>query len=177
MQGLIQFVMGELPDTEIIPSDFQELLTVGKKDVEVQLFGFSWHLYTIEEWERREIVRRVANSDALTKLRLVKVEFLTQSITEVTRVSDKKLFSFTTSERKPIIRSLLLTLDSKVIDELYDCYSLLEEMAQREYEAKYAGLREQVKTSFFGSAGESSELSSSKTQPTQDSSSSSEIQS
>jgi len=166
--------MGELPEPDSIPVDFQKLLLVGKKDAEIQLYGFMWHLCTVEEWERREVVRRIANLDTISKIRLAKVEFLTQAIIEVTRIPERTKFDFTTSDKKIVLRNLLLTLDSKVVDELYECYALLEEMAQREYDEKYPGLKEQIKSSFFGSAGESSELSSSKTPPTPDSSESSE---
>jgi hypothetical protein len=169
VQSIIRFATNEIPEPDSIPSDFAELMAVGRKDAEIQFFGFSWHLYTIEEWERREIVRRLANLDPISKIRLSKVEFLTQSIVEVTRLQDRKQFTFSTSDKKPIIRNILLASDSKVVDELYEAYSLLEEIAQREYDRKYEGVREQMKSSFFGSTGESSELSSLKTQEIQDS--------
>lgn len=168
MQSIIRFAMNEIPEPETIPMEFQDILKVGRKDAEVQLFGYSWHMFTIEEWERREIVKRMSGYDPLSKIRLSRVDFLTQTITEVTRQSDNKKFDFSTSETKPILRNILLALDSKVVDELYDAFSLLEEVSHNEFEEKYAGYREALRSDFFGLSGESSGRSSLKTLPTSD---------
>lgn len=169
MQSIIRFATNEIPEPDSIPMEFQDILTVGRKDAEIQLFGYSWHMFTIEEWERREIIKRMSGYDPISKVRLSRVDFLTQTITEVTRQSDNKKFDFSTSDKKPILRNILLTLDSKVVDELYEAFSLIEEIAQNEFESKYAKYRDVLKNDFFGLPGESSGLSSLKTPQTQDS--------
>jgi hypothetical protein len=175
MQSIIRFAMNEIPEPETIPMEFQDILKVGRKDAEIQLFGYSWHMFTLEEWERREVIKRISGYDPLSKVRLSRVDFLTQTITEVTRQSDNKKFNFATSDTKPILRNILLTLDSKVIDELYEAFSLLEEVAQNEFERLYAKHRETLRNDFFGLPGESLRPSSLETPLTQDLPKSSEV--
>jgi hypothetical protein len=161
----MRFIAGEIPQ-EKIPDDFQEILSIGKKNADVDLFGCVWTIATIEEWERRELTRRTANLDIISRTELSKVDLLTQSIVRVQVRTTGADYDFQPSENKPLLRTILLSLDSKIIGELYAAYNILEESAMNSFQTDYPNLREKIKSDFFGSSGRSLEHSDSETLPT-----------
>ncbi len=145
----IRYIGSDYPESKI-PPEFDSLLNIGKKSVEVQIFGFIWIIATIEEWERRVIAKALSNLDNLAKTQLQRVEILTQAIVGVKDPLTTQEWRFYEPSEKIVLRSLLLTLDSKVIDSLFYAYTLLEAQAQKEFDEKYPNILKEIKEQILG---------------------------
>lgn len=159
-----EFKYSEFPETSCLPKGFEDLLTIGKKEAKIELFDRQWEFATLEEWEYRAINRRLANLDIVTRSYLLRLDVLTNAIISCTDLRTSVVTEFKTPEQKPVLRSLLLLLDPKVVQELYTAYQILEESANRSFQEVYGKAIERIRADFFGLSGGSSKLSASKTQ-------------
>jgi len=159
----------DTPDPEGYPKDFNDLLSIGKKNAEIEIFDRKWSIYTIEEWEEREIVKKLINLDLISRSSLRRIEVLTCAIMDCTDLNTGKQFTFKSASEKPTLRNILLLMDPKVIDEMYGAYRVLEESARREFREKYGSALEKIRNDFFGHGGGQCGHSDSKTQKTQSS--------
>ena len=147
--AFIKYIGSDYPESKI-PDEFQSLLNIGKKTAEVQVFGYIWVLATLEEWEQRIIARAHSNLDALAKAQLRRIDVLNQSIIKLKNPTTQEEWSFTKPSEKLILRSLLLLLDSKVIDVLYQAYILLENQSREEFNKQYSNIIEEIANQILG---------------------------
>lgn len=61
-------------------ADFEELLNLGSETWEINLGGYTFVYGALFEFEERLAFKNTANFDALTRLRLLKIEYLVDSI-------------------------------------------------------------------------------------------------
>lgn len=152
-------------ETDQLPDEFQDFLKLGKDTLEITAYGWKICFTTLPVWEKRDIARRHANLDFVTRDRLADVDFLTEAIVEMSK-GDKK-WTFTTIEDKTKLRTFLLKSDKKPLEELYDAYLYLERRASEKFLKEYGRIKDKLSEDFFGLPGLSSEPSASKTQETQ----------
>lgn len=152
--GRIDFPKNDTP--EILPEEFKGLINIGKKELTIELFGVKWTLATLEEWEEREIEKRLNSFDIYTKERLRPIEVLTHSVMSVVLSKSSGLsqtWDFSYADKKPILRSVLLSVDPKVRYHLYLCYQVLAQTARNEFEMKYPNLEEKITEELLGKVG------------------------
>jgi len=169
----VRFVGGDIP--EKIPPEFSDLVSLGQKQVEVELFGWKFTFSTLVVWENRAIAKSTVNYDMFTRNTVSKTDILVQSIVSATLLSTQQTFDFSTTDNKGLLRSIILSLDEHIQEAMWDAYSILVEFADKDFSEKYPKLRDRILkdiTGFFVPAGESSKPLDSKTPPTVDSSSS-----
>jgi hypothetical protein len=142
----------EVPNLGDLPSDYQDLLdliNLGKYEWIVQLYNYEFKMGSLWEWEWREIYRKLSGLDLLAKDRLIKVEVLTKAIIEIKSYTTNKTWEFKEESQKVILRHLLLSMDKKVIDDLYDGFNYGEEIALKKFREKLEDIRRRVKSDFF----------------------------
>jgi hypothetical protein len=142
----------EVPNLNDLPSDYQDLLdliNLGKYEWVVQLYNYEFKMGSLWEWEWREIYRKLSGLDLLAKDRLIKVEVLTKAIIEVKSYSTNKTWEFKEESQKVILRHLLLSMDKKVIDDLYEGFNYGEEIALKKFKEKLEDIKRRVKSDFF----------------------------
>jgi hypothetical protein len=162
------FKYSNFPETKV-PDSFNDLLAIGRKQADVEIFDRKWAIATLDQWELDEVNRKMVNIDVLTRSQLIKIEVLTCAIVKCTELKTSTEHSFAHDDEKPILRSLLLLLDPKIVNELYAAYQILEESARREFRDKYSEAIEKIRKDFFVLPGTSSKPSISKTPRTEDS--------
>jgi len=140
--GSYSLIRFNYPDESQIPEEFRELIGIGKKVIEVDVFGKKWHLSTLEEWEMREINMNYGSAPMMNLEYLKRVDILTFSIVKIEDGSNQ--YDFISEEKKPILRSILLSLDTKVIDVLYNAYLLLVKKSTEEFMKKYSNILEDI---------------------------------
>jgi len=140
--GSYSLIRFNYPDESQIPEEFRELVGIGKKVIEVDVFGKKWYLSTLEEWEMREINMNYGSAPMMNLEYLKRVDILTFSIIKIEDGSNQ--YDFISEEKKPILRSILLSLDTKVIDVLYNAYLLLVKKSTEEFMKKYSNILEDI---------------------------------
>ena len=140
--GSYSLIRFNYPDESQIPEEFRELIGIGKKVIEVDVFGKKWYLSTLEEWEMREINMNYGSAPMMNLEYLKRVDILTFSIIKIEDGSNQ--YDFISEEKKPILRSILLSLDTKVIDVLYNAYLLLVKKSTEEFMKKYSNILEDI---------------------------------
>jgi len=146
----------EVPNLNDLPSDYQDLLdlvNLGKYEWVVQLYNYEFKMGSLWEWEWREIYRKLSGLDLLAKDRLIKVEVLMKAIIEIKSYTTNKVWEFKEESQKVILRHVLLSVDRKVIDELYEGFSYGEEIALKKFKENLEDLKRRVKGNFFGDFG------------------------
>jgi hypothetical protein len=156
-EAVIKLAGFEYPQGKI-PETFDDLLDFGRKSWLVECFGYQWEYATIDEWEGREVTKRGANLDDYTRGRLMKIDFLTQSVIRAKCLKADKTFEFEKEVDKVLLRTILLSCDPKVINVLWDGYMLGARMADKEFEDNIKDIRQRIAEGFFVLAGESSKL-------------------
>jgi len=152
----IRFTDFEVPNIQDIPEDYKDLLdliNLGKYEWIVQLYNYEFKMGSLWEWEWREIYRKLSGLDILAKDRLIKVEVLTKAIIEIKSYTTNKTYKFKDESQKVILRHILLSLDRKVIDELYEGFSYGEEVALKKFKQNLEEIRRRVKSDFFADFG------------------------
>lgn len=148
--GYVDFPRSDYPD--IIPGDFKQLTRIGKKEVSVELLGIRWQIATLEEWEEREIEKRLSTYDLYTREKLRPVEVLTNAIVRcvVTKRNKQEVWDFSYEDKKGIIRSVLLILDPKVVKQLYTAYRILFDLAKKEFDEAYPDVEKEITKEIIG---------------------------
>lgn len=154
--GVIKLANFEYPTAET-PQDFEDLLNFGRKSWLIDVFGYQFEFATIDEWERRELYKRGANLDPTTRIALMKVDYLTQSIMRAKKVATEVVFNFEHESEKVLLRTILLKSDPKTIGVLWDGYTMGDDIAKKEFEEQIVDIRKRISDGFFVQTGESSE--------------------
>lgn len=163
--GLSDF---NIPSIKDIPDDFKRLLEFGTKTWNVDLFDYSWKFMLIQEYEFRNISMQIANLyDERLKKRIMYVDLLTRSIVQVHDRVSGKLWSFWEESEKIILRHILLAMNPKTVDLLYEAYKIGDDIAKTEFANLYPDLEERLRKDFFVNLGSSSQNLDLNTQVTQ----------
>jgi len=131
-----------------VPPEFYPLLAIGKKTIDVEAFGWKWKIATLEEWEERIIEKRHRNYGMISKERVERTDILTQAIIEATN-PDGTEFKFEDEGEKVMLRCVLLYLDSKPLNVLYNAYLHIRDLAKEEFEKKYPKIHEEILEQIF----------------------------
>lgn len=149
----------KFPDSDypegIIPPDFQQLITLGKKSVTVEVFGVLWELNTLEEWEERLVEKRLNGLDDYTKRKIRPVEILTHSIQSCT--IGQQPWDFSTEDKKQILRSILLIDSPLIVYYLFRAYQILVDVTVEEFNKTYPKIDEELRTAIMGKREEPKE--------------------
>lgn len=148
----------EVPNINELPPEYNvaellELLNLGKKEWVVQLYNYEFKMGSLWEWEWREIYRKLSGLDLIAKERLIKVEVLNKAIIQIRNNSTNKIWEFIKEDQKVVLRHLLLSMDKKVIDELYEGFMYGEEIALKQFKSKLNEISRRVSDDFFGQSG------------------------
>lgn len=138
--------LGEIPQDYLAGLD--DLLNLGKEEVEFDLYGYRWTMGTLWEWEEREIESSLSGYDIGARIRLQRVEVLNRSITKIVNPYGHEWHIETALDRAHL-RNLLLSLDPNVLIYLYNIYVRMREVATRRFERNYNQLEEVFKQPFF----------------------------
>lgn len=110
--------------------------------------GLKFSFKPLQEWEEREIAKKLSNYDNQTKLVLRRLECLVYSIDSITGPSGK-IYQFEIPEDRIDLRVLLLSLNPEVLDYLYSAYEEGSRHFKEYIRKKYGNISELLASDFF----------------------------
>ena len=146
----------EYPDERIIESirqAFADLIDIGAKVWGVEYGGYLFHFSLLQEWEEREIARRLSGLDLQSKAKLIQLETLVKAIISITDKTNTQ-HQYLTMEKKEELRHLLLAVRPPVIEYLYNAYVWGANRLRQEIEETYGKLEQIAEKGFFVSSGD-----------------------
>lgn len=145
----------EYPDSKVIEEVrefFANLIDIGADVWGVEYGGYKFYFAMLQEWEEREIYRRLSGLDTEAKIKLIQLETLVRGIIKVVTPSNQTVPYLSTSEKEQL-RSILLALKPPVIEYLYRAYLWGANKVRARIEELYGKLEEVEKRGFFESSG------------------------
>lgn len=146
----------EYPDEQVIEgvrSAFADLIDIGSAVWGIEYGGYKFYFSLLQEWEEREIARRLSNLDIQAKAKLIQLETLVKAIIAITDKSNTK-HQYLTMDKKIELRHVLLAVRPAVIDYLYNAYIWGATQVQQKIEEAYGKLDEISEKGFFVSSGD-----------------------
>ncbi len=133
-------------------ADFEELLNLGSETWEINLGGYTFVYGALFEFEERLAFKNTANFDALTRLRLLKIEYLVDSIIAI-KTPHGVTYDFLNREQKLQLRTILLSLRPRIINYLYEGYEWGMRNLEAKLKDKLGSVEEVLARGFFETSG------------------------